>query len=145
MKAREATQPITNRAKVALAGAATGLALLVASGSAFAGGGAAGGGAAGGGAPGGAGAAAQSQGHGQMHQMMNSVHGEGTSQKMHEAMGPQAEKMMDKCASGMDNTGNMENMQGMMGGMMNGGMQDSGMQDSGMQDSGMQDGGEGQY
>jgi hypothetical protein len=121
MKARVATQPITNRAKVALAGAATGLALLAfTSGSALAAGGA---------APESAGAAAQSQGHGQMHGMMNSMHGEGASQKMHEAMGPQAEKMMDKCASGMENMGGMENMQGMMGGgMMNGGMQDGGMQ-----------------
>lgn len=115
MKARVATQPITNRAKVALAGAAAGLALLaVTSGSALAAGGA---------APESAGAASQTQGHGQMHQIMNSMHGEGTSQKMHEAMGPQAEKIMDRCASGMDNMGAMENMQGMMGGgMMNGGM-----------------------
>lgn len=118
MKARVATQPITDRAKVALAGAATGLALLaVTSGSALA---------AGGPAPESAGAASQTQGHGQMHQMMNGMHGEGASQKMHEAMGPRAEKMMDQCASGMDN---MENMQGMMGGgMMNGGMQGGGMQ-----------------
>lgn len=123
MKARVATQPITNRAKVALAGAATGLALLVfTSGSALAGGGAAGGA----GAAGGGGAAAQSQGHGQMHQMMNSMHGEGASQKMHEAMGPQAEKMMEKCASGMEGT---EGSQGMMdGGMQGGGMMDGGMQ-----------------
>lgn len=100
MKARVATQPITDRAKVALAGAATGLALLaVTSGSALAAGGA---------APESAGAASQTQGHGQMHQMMNGMHGEGASQKMHEAMGPRAEKMMDQCASGMDN---MENMQ----------------------------------
>lgn len=122
MKARVATQPITNRARVALAGAATGLALLVfTSGSALAGGGAAEGA-----APGGAGAAAQSQGHGQMHQMMNSMHGEGASQKMHEAMGPQAEKMMEKCASGMEGT---EGSQGMMdGGMQGGGMMDGGMQ-----------------
>jgi hypothetical protein len=121
MKARVATQPITNRAKVALAGAATGLALLAfTSGSALASGG----------APSeSAGAAAHSQGHGQMHQMMNSMHGEGASQKMHEAMGPQAEKMMDRCASGMENMDGMGNMQGMMGGgMMNGGMQDGGMQ-----------------
>lgn len=135
MKARVATQPITNRAKVALAGAATGLALLVfTSGSAFAGGGAAGGA-----APGGGGAATQSQGHGQMHQMMNSMHGEGASQKMHEAMGPQAEKMMDRCASGMENMGDMENMQGMMGnGMMEGGMQGGDMQ--GGQENHPQDG-----
>jgi hypothetical protein len=116
MKARVATQPITNRAKVALAGAATGLALLAfTSGSALASGGA---------PPESAGAAAQSQGHGQMHGMMNSMHGEGASQKMHEAMGPQAEKMMDRCASGMDNMGGMGNMQGMMGGGMMGGQAD---------------------
>lgn len=125
MKARVATQPITNRAKVALAGAATGLALLVfTSGSALAGGGAAGGA-----APGGTGGAAQTQGHGQMHQMMNSMHGEGASQKMHGAMGPQAEKMMNQCASGMDNMDGMGNMQNMMdGGMQGGGMMDGGMQ-----------------
>lgn len=127
MKARVATQQIANRAKVALAGAAIGLALLVASGSAFAGGDAAGGT-----APEASGAATQSQGHGQMHQMMNSMHGEGASQKMHEAMGPRAEKMMDQCSSMMgdsQNMGDMRNMQGMMGGeMMNGGMQNSGMQ-----------------
>lgn len=120
MKARVATQPITARAKVALAGAATGLALLVfTSGSALAGGGAAGG----------AGAAAQTQGHGQMHQMMNSMHGEGASQKMHEAMGPQAEKMMNQCASGMDNMDGMGNMQDMMEGGMQGGEMMGGQED----------------
>jgi hypothetical protein len=67
--------------------------------------------------------------HEQMHGMMNSVHGKGAAQKMHEAMGPQAEKMMDQCGSMMSMMGNMENMQNTenMQGMMNGGMQGNGM------------------
>lgn len=52
--------------------------------------------------------------HEQMHQMMDAVHGEGTSQRMHEAMGPDAEKLMDQCVGMM---GMMQSMQGMMGGM----------------------------
>jgi hypothetical protein len=49
--------------------------------------------------------------HEQMHQMMDAMHGEGASQRMHEAMGPQAEEMMDQCTSMMGN-----GMSGMMGG-----------------------------
>ena len=66
--------------------------------------------------------------HEQMHQMMDAVHGPGTSQRMHEAMGPEAEKLMDQCVAMMGMMGNMANvqgmiqspqaMQGMMGGMM---------------------------
>ena len=59
--------------------------------------------------------------HEQMHQMMDAMHGEGASQRMHEAMGPQAEEMMDQCTSMM---GMMQNMQGMMGGGMSGMMSD---------------------
>ncbi len=60
--------------------------------------------------------------HEQMDQMMETMHGEGTSQRMHEAMGPDAEKLMDQCVTAM---GTMQNMQGMMGsgatsGMMGG-------------------------
>ena len=124
MKVREATQPLTTRSKVAIAGAATGLALAALTTSPVL---------ASGGVPSDSApesASGQTPMHEQMHQMMNSMHGEGASQKMHEAMGPQAEGMMDSCASGMDNMrsmGDMENMQGMMGGgMMNGGMQSGG-------------------
>ena len=53
--------------------------------------------------------------HEQMHQMMDAVHGPGTSQRMHEAMGPDAEKMMDQCAAMMDMMSGMSAMQGMMG------------------------------
>ena len=48
--------------------------------------------------------------HEEMHRMMDAVHGEGTSQRMHEATGPDAEKMMDECAA------MMEDMQDMMSG-----------------------------
>ncbi len=126
MRIREATQSITARSKVAIAGAVTGLALVALTSSPVL---------ASGGASSVAGpesASGKAPTHEQMHAMMNSVHGEGASQKMHEAMGPQAEKMMDQCASMMDDT---EGSKGMMGGaMMNDGMQDS---------SGMQGGGDG--
>lgn len=46
-----------------------------------------------------------------IHQMVDAVHGEGTSQRMHEAMGGDTEKMMDQCAAGMQK---MRDMQGMM-------------------------------
>lgn len=51
--------------------------------------------------------------HEQMHQMMDAVHGEGASQRMHEAMGPEAEQLMDQCVAMM---GMMQSMPGMMGG-----------------------------
>lgn len=51
--------------------------------------------------------------HEQMHQMMDAMHGEGTSQRMHEAMGEDAERMMDQCVAMMSM---MSMMQGMMGG-----------------------------
>ena len=73
--------------------------------------------------------------HAQMEQMMDAMHGAGTSQRMHEAMGPEAEKLMDQCVAMM---GMMQNMQGMMGqgmsGMM-GGQNGQSMQDM-MQPSG---------
>ncbi|MBI2918884.1 MAG: hypothetical protein HYY01_12955 [Chloroflexi bacterium] len=52
--------------------------------------------------------------HQQMHQMMDAVHGEGTSQQMHDAMGPDAETLMDQCVTMM---GMMNSMQSKMGGM----------------------------
>lgn len=55
--------------------------------------------------------------HEQMDQIMDIMHGEGTSQRMHEAMGPDGEKLMDQCVSMM---GMMQNMQGMMGSGMSG-------------------------
>lgn len=55
--------------------------------------------------------------HDQMDRLMDAMHGEGTSQRMHEAMGPDAEKLMDQCV-GMMNM--MENTQGMMGSGMSG-------------------------
>ncbi len=55
--------------------------------------------------------------HEQMHQMMDAMHGEGTSREMHEAMGEDGEKLMDQCVSMM---GMMQNMQGMMNGDMSG-------------------------
>ena len=48
--------------------------------------------------------------HEQMHQMMDAMHGEGTSQRMHEAMGADAERLIDQCVA-------MMNMMGMMGDM----------------------------
>lgn len=65
--------------------------------------------------------------HEQMHRMMDAVHGEGTSQRMHEAMGPDGEQLMDQCVAmmGMMQNMHMQGMQGMMNsnavsGMMNG-------------------------
>lgn len=59
--------------------------------------------------------------HEQMHQMMDAMHGEGTSERMHAAMGPEAEQLMDQCLAMM---AMMQNMQGMMGGSMSGMMED---------------------
>lgn len=50
--------------------------------------------------------------HEQMEQMMDAMHGAGTSQRMHEAMGPQAEQMMDQCVAMMNM---MMGSPGMMG------------------------------
>ncbi|MBI3979685.1 MAG: hypothetical protein HY331_16005 [Chloroflexi bacterium] len=65
--------------------------------------------------------------HEQMNQMMDAMHGEGASKRMHEAMGPDADKLMDQCVATM---GTMQNMQGMMGGMsgMMGGQNGQSMQ-----------------
>jgi len=39
-----------------------------------------------------------------MDGMMDAVHGEGTSRRMAEAMGPEGQKMMDQCAAMMSTT-----------------------------------------
>ena len=60
--------------------------------------------------------------HEQMHSMMDAMHGEGASRRMHEAMGEDGEKLMDQCVSmmGMMNG----NMSGMMGDQRGQSMQD---------------------
>lgn len=50
--------------------------------------------------------------HEQMHQMMDAMHGEGASERMHQAMGGDAEQMMDQCVAMMNM---MSAMRGMMG------------------------------
>jgi hypothetical protein len=50
--------------------------------------------------------------HEQMHQMMDAMHGEGASERMHEAMGDDADAMMDQCTAMMNV---MDGMRGMMG------------------------------
>jgi hypothetical protein len=58
--------------------------------------------------------------HQQMHEMMDAMHGEGPSRKMHEAM-PSAEEMMEECARHVEEMKN-GHMIGMMmegSGMMN--------------------------
>jgi hypothetical protein len=40
--------------------------------------------------------------HEQMHQMMDAMHGEGMSDRMHETMGEDAERMMDQCIAMMN-------------------------------------------
>ncbi len=64
-------------------------------------------------------ATAESDGdsHDVMHQMMDAMHGAGTSQRMHAV--ERAEEMMDDCAGMIEN---MSSHGGMGGGMMGGGM-----------------------
>ncbi len=50
--------------------------------------------------------------HEQMHQMMDAMHGEGFSERMHEAM-PGSEELMEQCVGMMNMMGHMH---GMMGG-----------------------------
>lgn len=54
--------------------------------------------------------------HEQMHQVMDAMHGQGTSRRMHEAMGEDGERIMEQCA------GMMGMMQIMGGNMMGGGV-----------------------
>jgi uncharacterized membrane protein len=67
--------------------------------------------------------------HEDMHRMMDAVHGEGASQRMHESMGPNAEEMMDQCAAMMTMMPETQNMMpgsgpGMLGGQNSDSMQD---------------------
>jgi len=43
--------------------------------------------------------------HQQMHQMMDAMHGEGASERMHQAMGEDGERMMDQCMAMMNMMG----------------------------------------
>lgn len=54
--------------------------------------------------------------HQQMHAMMDAMHGAGTSERMHQAMGPEAEQMMEQCSSMMQMMQHMSGMMGMHGG-----------------------------
>ena len=53
--------------------------------------------------------------HEQMHQMMDAMHGEGASERMHQAMGEDGERMMDQCVAMMNMMNMMSPMRGMMG------------------------------
>ncbi len=62
--------------------------------------------------------------HEEMHRMMDAIHGEGFSERMHAAV-PGSEEMMEQCAAmmgmmrqlgGMKGQGGMAGMTGMMGG-----------------------------
>lgn len=50
--------------------------------------------------------------HEQMHHMMDMMHGNGTSQRMHEAMGVDAERLMEQCAAMMTMMPGMASSQG---------------------------------
>lgn len=65
--------------------------------------------------------------HEQMHQMMDAMHGEGASDRVHQAMGEDAERMMDQCVAMMNMMGAM---QGMMGDAMPDTMQERSMSDT---------------
>lgn len=56
--------------------------------------------------------------HEQMHAIVDAMHGAGTSERMHQAMGLEAEQMMEQCTS-MKLM--MQHMSGMMGNGMMGG------------------------
>lgn len=64
--------------------------------------------------------------HEAMHTMMDAAHGVGTTERMHEAMGPEGEQLMEQCV------GMMAMMMGMMGGDMSGMMGDDMMGDQNM-------------
>jgi hypothetical protein len=68
------------------------------------------------------------QTHQRMHEMMDSMMGEGSSDRMHQSM-PGSEEMMEQCAKHMEGMGG-SGMEGMMGMMMNGSMQQGMMQDA---------------
>lgn len=69
--------------------------------------------------------------HQQMDQMMDAMPGDGTSQRMHDAMGPNGEQIMDQCI-------NMMSMMQSMGGMSGGGGMDSSGMGGGMMGGGGQ-------
>ncbi len=54
--------------------------------------------------------------HEAMHAMMDAVHGAGTTERMHEAMGPEGEQLMAQCAAMMGMMGDGGDMGDMMGG-----------------------------
>ncbi|MGH2588605.1 MAG: hypothetical protein ACRDJE_27085 [Dehalococcoidia bacterium] len=65
--------------------------------------------------------------HEQMHQMIDAMHGAGTSERMHEALGADADRLIDQCVAMMAMMAMMQGMGGMsmppmesMGGMMGG-------------------------
>ncbi len=67
--------------------------------------------------------------HEDLNEMMDAVHGAGTSRRMHEAMGSDAEEMMDQCAAMVATVKDMQDMMpgsgpGMMGGQNSGSMGD---------------------
>jgi len=61
--------------------------------------------------------------------MMDAMHGEGTSQRMHDAMGEDAERLMDQCVAMMNM---MQMMPGMRDGSARGG--DEAQPDDGMRE-----------
>lgn len=81
--------------------------------------------------------------HEQMHEMMEAMMGEGSSQRMHAAV-PGSEGMMEQCAQHMEQQGSEGHHDMMDGGdMMNGMMRDDVMGEGmdGMMGGGMMDGG----
>jgi hypothetical protein len=64
--------------------------------------------------PGAAGMMSAEDLHEAMHTMMDAAHGVGTTERMHEAMGPEGEQLMEQCV------GMMAMMMGMMDGDMMG-------------------------
>lgn len=62
--------------------------------------------------------------HEQMDQMMDTMHGDGASQRMHEAMGPDADRLMDQCVAMMNMMGSMQGMMGNGSGQSMQGMMD---------------------
>jgi hypothetical protein len=68
------------------------------------------------------------QTHQHMHEMMDSMMGEGFSDRMHQSM-PGSEEMMEQCAKHMENMDG-GGMEGMMGMMMNGPMEQEMMQNA---------------
>lgn len=68
--------------------------------------------------------------HEPMHRMMDAMHGEGTSQRMHDAMGKEGEQILEQCAGMMAMMQTRDN--GMMGDGMMGGARRGDGRDRGM-------------